>query len=66
VAVSSAEFEAISPGLPSHQDEIMTAHQGAPPLAVQDQTHGVGIPAVDLGPEPGTVIGGTPASSPAY
>jgi len=65
--MTASDFESLSPDLPSHDDEVMTAHDpNSPPLAVQDQTHGVGIPAVDLGPEPGTVIGGTPASSPAY
>jgi len=49
VAVSSAEFEAISPGLPAHQDEVMTAHQGAPSIAQQNATHGSGLPPLDKG-----------------
>jgi hypothetical protein len=47
--VSSAEFEAISPGLPSHQDEVMAAHQGAPSVSVQNVTHGAPAPEPDHG-----------------
>ena len=36
----------------THQEEIRTAHQGAPPIAVQSATHGAGRPAVDKGPDP--------------
>jgi hypothetical protein len=37
--VTAGDFEAISPDLPSHQAEVMAAHQGTP---------GTGLPA----PEP--------------
>jgi hypothetical protein len=47
--VTSPEFEAISPGLPSHRDEVMTAHGGQPSEAEQDRTHGAGRPAPDHG-----------------
>jgi hypothetical protein len=47
--VSSAEFEAISPGLPSHQDELEVAHEGRPTVAEQVLTHGAGMPGVDEG-----------------
>jgi hypothetical protein len=44
--VSSAEFEAIGPlGLPSHQDEVMAAHEGRPTRAEQAAK----LPAVDEG-----------------
>jgi hypothetical protein len=42
--------------LPTHQDEVMASHQGAPSIAQQSATHGAPAPAEDLGPEPGTVI----------
>jgi hypothetical protein len=32
-----------------HGDEVMAAHQGQPSIAVQDRTHGAGIPAADHG-----------------
>ena len=35
--------------LPTHQDEIMTAHEGRPTVAEQDRTHGAGIPPVARG-----------------
>jgi len=40
--VSSAEFEALSPGLPAHQDEVMAAHQGTPGVgqAAPEPDHG--------------------------
>jgi hypothetical protein len=34
---------------PEHQAEVMAAHEGQPPVAVQDRTHGAGMPAVDRG-----------------
>jgi hypothetical protein len=43
-----AAFDDIDDG-PRHEDEVMAAHQGAPSLAVQDRTHGAGMPAVDNG-----------------
>ena len=47
--VTSAEFEAISPGLPSHQTEVEASHEGAPSVAVQNATHGAPSPAPDYG-----------------
>ncbi len=39
--------------LPTHDDEVMNAHDpNSPPLAVQDTTHGAGLPAVDRGQVP--------------
>jgi hypothetical protein len=35
-----------------HSGEVMAAHQGAPSIAVQDRTHGAGIPAGDRGSSP--------------
>ncbi len=46
--------------LPTHQDEIMASHEGQPTVAEQDRTHGVGLPDIDLGTSPGTVVGATP------
>ena len=43
--------------LPSHQDEIMASHQGRPTMAVQDRVNGAGLPPIDDGPDPGTVVG---------
>jgi len=40
---------AMSPGLPYHEDEIFTSHEGQPSIAEQDRTHGAGLPAVDRG-----------------
>ena len=42
-----------SPGeaqLPTHDDEVMSAHEGRPTIQEQDRTHGAGLPAVDKGP----------------
>lgn len=46
--------------LPTHDGEVMASHEGQPTVAEQDRTHGAGLPDVDLGPEPGTVVGATP------
>jgi hypothetical protein len=43
---------------PRHEDEVMTAHQGAPSIAVQDRTHGAGLPAPDHGSNAGYGPGG--------
>jgi hypothetical protein len=45
----SVSWEDLAAGLPTHQDELETAHQGAPSLAVQDATHGAPAPAEDRG-----------------
>jgi hypothetical protein len=47
--MTAADFEAISPGLPCHQDELEVAHEGRPTVAEQILTHGAGMPAVDEG-----------------
>jgi hypothetical protein len=47
--VTAGQFEAISPGLPSHAEELMAAHQGQPTMAEQSLTHGAPMPAVDNG-----------------
>jgi hypothetical protein len=52
----SEPFEAISPGLPSHQDEVMAAHEGQPAVAVQNATHGAGAPAADHGTDDRTKL----------
>jgi hypothetical protein len=47
--VTAGQFEAISPDLTSHQDELETAHKGRPTMAEQSLTHGAPMPAVDNG-----------------
>jgi hypothetical protein len=49
VPVTADQFEAISPGLPSHQDEVLAGHEGRPTVAEQAVSHGAGIPAADNG-----------------
>jgi hypothetical protein len=44
-------------GLPTHADEIMASHEGRPTVATQDRVNGAGLPAVDDGPDPGSVVG---------
>jgi hypothetical protein len=44
-------------GLPTHQDEIMCAHEGRPTVAVQNKANGAPAPPVDNGPDPGSVVG---------
>jgi hypothetical protein len=36
-------------GLPTHDDEMLAAHQGQPSISVQNRTHGAGIPPIDNG-----------------
>jgi hypothetical protein len=36
-------------GADLHSREVMAAHEGQPSIAVQDRTHGAGIPATDHG-----------------
>jgi hypothetical protein len=48
-ATIEALHAAMSPGLPYHEDEIFTSHEGQPSIAEQDRTHGAGLPAVDRG-----------------
>ncbi len=44
----------------THQGELMASHEGQPTVAEQALTHGAGLPDVDLGTPPGTVVGATP------
>jgi hypothetical protein len=34
----------------THQDELMSSHEGRPTVAQQDRQNGAGLPAVDRGP----------------
>jgi hypothetical protein len=45
----SVSWEDLAAGLPTHGDEIMAAHQGAPSIAWQDEHNGAGLPDVDHG-----------------
>ena len=54
--MTSAEFEAISPGLPSHQDELLTAHESVPSPA---QAVKMGVTPSSGGDEPGPQGGPT-------
>ena len=56
--MTSAEFEAISPGLPSHREELMTGHSGQPSIEEQDRTHGAGLPTPDHGTDDRVKYGG--------
>jgi hypothetical protein len=57
--MTSPEFEALSPGLPSHRDEVMTGHPGQPSVEEQDATHGAGAPVADHGTDDrGKLTGG--------
>jgi hypothetical protein len=47
--MTAADFEAISPGLPAHEAEVMAAHQGQPSMEEQARTHGAPAPAPDHG-----------------
>ena len=38
-----------APGLPTHSEEVLAAHNGQPSQEVQDRTHGAGTPAEDRG-----------------
>ena len=53
----SVSWEDLAAGLPVHQDEVMAAHQGAPTVTVQDQTHGAPAPAEDRGVPDGQKYG---------
>jgi hypothetical protein len=41
----------------THQQELQIAHEGRPTVAQQSKDNGCGLPAVDKGPTPGTVVG---------
>jgi hypothetical protein len=47
--VTAAEFEAISPGLPAHEAEVMAGYRPEPSIAEQNATHGARAPAPDYG-----------------
>jgi hypothetical protein len=49
VPVTASDFEAISPNLPSHQEELLVAHSGQPSTEVQNATHGSPSPQPDHG-----------------
>ena len=57
------DWDALCGDLPSHQDALMDGYGGGQPsVAEQDRTHGApliggGLPAVDNGPRPGSVVG---------
>jgi hypothetical protein len=57
VPESPDPWEALAGGLPTHASELMASHEGQPTVAEQDQTHSPGLPDVDKGPDPGSVIG---------
>jgi hypothetical protein len=44
-------------GLPTHDIEIMSSHSGLPSVATQDRVNGAGLPSIDRGTLPGTVVG---------
>jgi hypothetical protein len=50
-------WDELAGSLPTHQAEVMAAHQGAPSVAVQDATHGVPAPAEDRGTDDGQKYG---------
>lgn len=58
--MSSPDWAVMAAGLPTHEDEVMAAHEGAPSIGVQDRTHGAGIPAEDLGASEAVKYGGLP------
>jgi len=43
------EWADLAGDLPVHDDEVMAAHEGAPPAGVQNRTHGAPAPAEDRG-----------------
>jgi hypothetical protein len=47
--MTAEQFAELSGALPSHQDEVMAAHQGQPSAEVQNATHGAAAPAPDYG-----------------
>jgi hypothetical protein len=42
-------WDDLAGSLPTHQAEVMAAHQGAPSMTVQSETHGAPMPEPDLG-----------------
>lgn len=59
---TQADWSELCGSLPDHQTEVMAAHTGQPSVSVQAATHGAlylpgGVPAVDRGPDPGSVVG---------
>jgi hypothetical protein len=47
--VTTPTWEDLAAGLPTHQDEVMAAHEGRPTAEVQNASHGAGTPEPDLG-----------------
>ena len=43
------EWAELRGALPDHATEVMSAHQGAPAVSVQNATHGAPAPAEDRG-----------------
>jgi hypothetical protein len=54
-----ADFGDLCGALPDHHSEVMTAHEGRPTVAAQDQRHGAGLPAPDHGQGDKAKYGGT-------
>jgi hypothetical protein len=52
LAVSAVPAPSPQPVPETHEQAIVTAHEGSPTVAVQDRTHGAGIPALDKGGTP--------------
>jgi hypothetical protein len=46
---ADVSWDSLAAGLPVHDDEVMAAHQGAPSVAVQSDTHGAPAPQPDHG-----------------
>ena len=59
----AADWSALCGSLPDHNTAVMDGYGGGQPsIAEQSRTHwalliGGQLPAVDLGPDPGTVVG---------
>jgi hypothetical protein len=49
---ATGQYVAADPPLPTHQDELMSSHEGRPTVAEQNVRNGAGIPAVDNGTSP--------------
>jgi hypothetical protein len=56
VVTTPVESWADFPG-PRHADELQVAHEGSPPVEVQNLTHGAGAPAEDHGMDDRTKYG---------
>jgi hypothetical protein len=47
--VSGPTWDDVAAGLPVHDDEVMSSHDGRPSIEVQNTSHGAGTPAPDHG-----------------